>query len=161
MRREAALRLGGFSDEKWGPIADYEFWYRLSCAGRVEVVRAVGAFYRVGPTQWTERVWGRMLRLTHLLRLRIAREHLGQAAPRAVDGPFLHDTQRALLRRALRRWSRGREALHWHAPHGPRGRAGRLGVAGAKVCFRDQRPASPTPRRCRENPTDSAGQRKT
>jgi hypothetical protein len=73
MRRSHAMRLGGF-DEKWGPIADYEFWYRLACAGKIEVMAAVGAFYRVGPNQWTERVWARMLRLTHLLRLRIARE---------------------------------------------------------------------------------------
>jgi glycosyltransferase involved in cell wall biosynthesis len=73
MRRDVALRLGGF-DEAWGPIADYEFWYRLACAGRVEVVSTVGAFYRVAPGQWTERIWHRMLRLTHLLRLRIARE---------------------------------------------------------------------------------------
>jgi glycosyltransferase involved in cell wall biosynthesis len=82
MRRDVALRLGGF-DEKWGPIADYEFWYRLACAGRVVVVGAVGAFYRVGPSQWTERVWGRMLRLTHLLRLRIAREQF-PGKPRAA-----------------------------------------------------------------------------
>jgi glycosyltransferase involved in cell wall biosynthesis len=73
VRRDAALRLGGF-DERWGPIADYEFWYRLGCAGRITVVRAVGAFYRVAPGQWTERVWARMLALTHLLRLRIAAE---------------------------------------------------------------------------------------
>jgi hypothetical protein len=73
IRRDVALRLGGF-DEKWGPLADYEFWYRLACAGRIEVVRAVGAFYRVAPGQWTERIWGRMLGLAHLLRLRIARE---------------------------------------------------------------------------------------
>jgi glycosyltransferase involved in cell wall biosynthesis len=73
IRREVALRLGGF-DEKWGPIADYEFWYRLSCAGRIEVVRTIGAFYRVAPGQWTERIWGRMLGLAHLLRLKIARE---------------------------------------------------------------------------------------
>ena len=73
IRREAALDLGGF-DERWGPLADYEFWYRLACHGRVEVVRAIGAFYRVAPGQWTERIWRRMLRLTHLLRLRIARE---------------------------------------------------------------------------------------
>lgn len=73
VRREVALRLGGF-DERWGPVADYEFWYRLACAGRVEVVRAVGAFYRVANGQWTETVWSRMLRLTHLLRLRIAAE---------------------------------------------------------------------------------------
>jgi glycosyltransferase involved in cell wall biosynthesis len=73
VRRKLALELGGF-DERWGPLADYEFWYRLAGAGPVEVVRAVGAFYRVAPGQWTEREWGRMLRLTHLLRLRIARE---------------------------------------------------------------------------------------
>lgn len=73
LRRSTALGLGGF-DERWGPLADYEFWYRVACAGRVEVVRAVGAFYRVAPGQWTERAWVRMLRLTHLLRLRIARE---------------------------------------------------------------------------------------
>lgn len=73
VRRDVALRLGGF-DDRWGPIADYEFWYRLACAGPVKVVRAVGAFYRVAPGQWTERVWGRMLSLAHLLRLKIARE---------------------------------------------------------------------------------------
>lgn len=73
IRRETALALGGF-DERWGPIADYEFWYRLACSGRISVVKAIGAFYRVAPGQWTERIWRRMLRLTHLLRLRIARE---------------------------------------------------------------------------------------
>ncbi|HZZ57368.1 MAG TPA: glycosyltransferase family A protein [Opitutaceae bacterium] len=77
LRRSAALALGGF-DERWGPLADYEFWYRLACAGRVEVVREVGAFYRVAPGQWTERAWVRMLRLAHLLRLRIAREQFRQ-----------------------------------------------------------------------------------
>jgi GT2 family glycosyltransferase len=73
IRREVAERLGGF-DERWGPVADYEFWYRLACAGPVVQVDAVGAFYRVSPGQWTERAWGRMLPLAHLLRLRIARE---------------------------------------------------------------------------------------
>lgn len=73
MRRDVALRLGGF-DETWGPLADYEFWYRLACAGPVDVVQTVAAFYRVAPCQWTERVWTDMLRLTHLLRLKIARE---------------------------------------------------------------------------------------
>ena len=80
VRREAARRLGGF-DENWGPLADYEFWYRLACAGPVEVVGAVGAFYRVSPGQWTEQSWERMIRLTHLLRLRIAREQF-PASPR-------------------------------------------------------------------------------
>jgi GT2 family glycosyltransferase len=73
VRRDLACRLGGF-DERWGPLADYEFWYRLACAGPVEVVRTRAAFYRVSPGQWTERAWPAMLRLTHLLRLRIARE---------------------------------------------------------------------------------------
>jgi hypothetical protein len=78
MRRRVALNIGGF-DERWGPIADYEFWYRLACAGRVEVVGAIGAFYRVAPGQWTERIWKRMLRLTHLLRIRIAKEQFPES----------------------------------------------------------------------------------
>lgn len=78
VRRDIAISLRGF-DEAWGPIADYEFWYRLSCAGRIDVVRAVGAFYRVGPGQWTERIWGRMIGLTHLLRLKIAREQFPES----------------------------------------------------------------------------------
>lgn len=73
--RELGLRLGGF-DPRWGPLADYEFWYRLAAAGPVEVVRAVGAFYRVAPGQWTESQWPVMLRQMHLLRRRIAREQL-------------------------------------------------------------------------------------
>ncbi len=80
LRRDLALSLGGF-DEHQGPLADYDFWYRLACAGPVEVVRSVAAFYRVSPGQWTERTWGRMLRQTHLLRLRIAREQF-PARPR-------------------------------------------------------------------------------
>jgi len=81
VRRDVALHLGGF-DEKWGPVADYEFWYRLACAGPVKLVKATGAFYRVARGQWTERVWGRMLALSHLLRLRIAREQFPEH-PRA------------------------------------------------------------------------------
>jgi glycosyltransferase involved in cell wall biosynthesis len=73
IRRELAQRLGGFSANA-GPLADYEFWYRLACAGRIEVVRTVAAFYRVADGQWTERAWPTMIRQTHLLRLRIARE---------------------------------------------------------------------------------------
>jgi len=71
--RALALRLGGF-DERQGPLADYEFWYRLACAGPVEVIRAAGAFYRVSEGQWTDTQWPVMLRRMHLLRLRIARE---------------------------------------------------------------------------------------
>jgi glycosyltransferase involved in cell wall biosynthesis len=82
VRRSLALRMGGF-DERWGPLADYEFWYRLACAGRIKVVRTVGAFYRVAPGQWTERAWGRMLGLAHLLRLRIAKEQFPRH-PRAA-----------------------------------------------------------------------------
>ena len=73
IRRELAQSLGGFSANA-GPLADYEFWYRLACAGRIEVVRTVAAFYRVADGQWTERAWPTMIRQTHLLRLRIARE---------------------------------------------------------------------------------------
>jgi GT2 family glycosyltransferase len=78
--RELGLRLGGF-DPRWGPLADYEFWYRLAAAGPVEVIGTVSAFYRVSAGQWTDSQWPRMLRLTHLIRLRVAREQLG-ASPR-------------------------------------------------------------------------------
>lgn len=78
LRRELTQRLGGFA-EAWGPLADYEFWYRVACAGPVEVVRARGAFYRVAPGQWTERAWTRMLRLMHLLRLQMAREQFAES----------------------------------------------------------------------------------
>jgi glycosyltransferase involved in cell wall biosynthesis len=73
--RDVAARLGGF-DERAGPLADYDFWYRLACAGRVEVVREAAAFYRVTDQQWTARAWPVMIRQTHLLRLRIARGQL-------------------------------------------------------------------------------------
>jgi glycosyltransferase involved in cell wall biosynthesis len=71
--RRLALDLGGF-DVRMGPLADYEFWYRLSGYGEVEVLAATGAFYRVTNDQWTTRTWPEMLRRTHLLRLRIAHE---------------------------------------------------------------------------------------
>lgn len=100
MRRDLAMHLGGF-DERWGPIADYEFWYRLACAGRVDVVRAVGAFYRVAPGQWTERTWCRMLRLAHLLRLRVAREQFpgSPRTGRALARFFTLGAARCYLRR--------------------------------------------------------------
>jgi glycosyltransferase involved in cell wall biosynthesis len=75
--RRAALRIGGF-DERRGGIADYVFWYELARLGRVEVLRQTAAFYRISPSQWTEREWPAMLRGAHLLRLRIAREQLGR-----------------------------------------------------------------------------------
>lgn len=65
--------LGGF-DERLGAAADYDFWYRLACAGPVEVVQQVGAFYRLHAEQWTGSAWPDMLRKAHLLRCRIARE---------------------------------------------------------------------------------------
>ena len=73
--RELALRLGGF-DARMGPLADYDFWYRMARAARIEVMPVVGAFYRIAEGQWTERAWPEMLRKTHLLRLRIAREQI-------------------------------------------------------------------------------------
>ena len=107
MRRSVAMRLGGF-DEKWGPLADYEFWYRLALAGRIKVVGAVGAFYRVAPGQWTERSWARMLGLAHLLRLRIAREQF-PGHPRAGRWMARFFTQRNALCYAAR--FRGRPAV--------------------------------------------------
>jgi glycosyltransferase involved in cell wall biosynthesis len=100
IRRDLALQLGGF-DERQGPLADYDFWYRLACAGPVEVVQSVGAFYRVAPGQWTERAWDRMLRLTHLLRLRVAREQLSRRRKlgRWMARFFTYRTARSYFRR--------------------------------------------------------------
>jgi glycosyltransferase involved in cell wall biosynthesis len=75
--RDLALRLGGF-DVRHGPLADYEFWYRLNCAGVVDVVRCVAAFYRRNPEQWTARTWPNMLRQVHLLRRQVAIDQLGR-----------------------------------------------------------------------------------
>lgn len=72
IRREVLAQTGLF-DARWGPLADYEFWHRLACAGGVRLVDAVGAFYRQSETQWTATAWPDMLRKTHLLRLQIAR----------------------------------------------------------------------------------------
>ena len=74
---QLALRLGGF-DVRHGPLADYEFWYRLNCAGTVDVVRCVAAFYRRNPEQWTARTWPNMLRQVHLLRRQVAIDQLGR-----------------------------------------------------------------------------------
>lgn len=104
LRRELAQRLGGF-DPRWGGLADYEFWYRLACAGPVEVVRAEAAFYRVAPGQWTEREWKRMITLTHLLRLRIAREQFAGAPRRGrwLARFFTHRNAQAYARRFAER----------------------------------------------------------
>ena len=75
IKRSTALSIGGFS-ESWGPLADYEFWYRLASQGNIEVVRQRAAFYRVSQGQWTDTSWPRMLREIHLLRLKIAKEQL-------------------------------------------------------------------------------------
>ena len=81
VRRDVALRLGGF-DENWGPVADYEFWYRLGCAGKVEVVSSRWGLLPRGPRPVDGECLGRMLKLTHLLRLKIAAEQFPEN-PRA------------------------------------------------------------------------------
>lgn len=73
LSRECARALGGF-DPAWGPLADYEFWYRVSQYGKIVFVDAPAAFYRVSDTQWTSHAWPQMLRLTLQLRRKIARE---------------------------------------------------------------------------------------
>lgn len=81
VRRTAVRELNGF-DPRWGPLADYDFWYRLSRLGTIEQLRTVAAFYRVSEGQWTDSAWPRMITLTHLMRLRIAREQF-PGSPRA------------------------------------------------------------------------------
>ncbi|PTX92541.1 glycosyltransferase family 2 protein [Opitutus sp. ER46] len=78
VNRLRALELGGFNPRMAG-LADYDFWYRLACSGRVEVCPEVAAFYRVNEGQWTDRAWPQMLRASLVLRRRIAREQLPNA----------------------------------------------------------------------------------
>lgn len=73
--RELGLRLGGF-DAREGGVADYAFWYALARAGRILTIDQTAAFYRITQGQWTEQAWPSMLRRSHLLRLRIARDQL-------------------------------------------------------------------------------------
>lgn len=123
--RELALRLGGF-DERWGPLADYDFWYRLSCHGEVETLSTVGAFYRVGPTQWTNDVWPDMLRKHHLLRLRVARQQFRRhpRLGRWLARFFTYRTARSYLRRYSQRPATLTRALRfggWMERHLPSG----------------------------------------
>ena len=73
LSRACVQALGGF-DPAWGPLADYEFWYRVSQYGEIVFIDHPGAFYRVSEGQWTARVWPQMLRRTLQLRRQIARE---------------------------------------------------------------------------------------
>lgn len=97
--RALADDLGGFSAAQ-GPLADYDFWYRLAGAGRIRFLDTVGAFYRLDPAQWTTTAWPRMLRLAHLLRLRIAREQFrSPAAGRWLARFFSYRDARSYARR--------------------------------------------------------------
>ena len=103
-------------------------------AGPVEVVRAIGAFYRVSPGQWTESQWPVMLRQMHLLRLRIAREQL-PGRPRLgrwLARFFTHRNARAYARRfprpARRTGPRPRVSAAFPGPA-----AQRLGLAVRQV----------------------------
>ena len=73
LSRECVRALGGF-DPKWGALADYEFWYRVSGYGKLIFVDVPAAFYRVSDEQWTSRAWPEMLGQTLRLRHQIARE---------------------------------------------------------------------------------------
>lgn len=121
---ELGRRLDGF-DERAGPLADYDFWYRLACAGAIEVVQAEGAFYRVTGEQWTARAWPEMLRRTHLLRLRIAREQVrSRGLGRWLARFFTYRTALAYARRfpekpaGLARALRFRKILFSRLPSG-------------------------------------------
>ncbi len=73
LARDCIEALGGF-DAQWGPLADYEFWYRVAQYGKIEFIDTTAAFYRISDSQWTNQAWPQMLRRTLQLRRRIVRE---------------------------------------------------------------------------------------
>ncbi len=52
VKRETALRLGGFTNKLF-PIADFDFWYRYSKEENIMMIEDMLAYYRISSTQST------------------------------------------------------------------------------------------------------------
>lgn len=69
-RKDVALQLGGFNVDLH-PIGDNDFWYRLSQATKVLLVNQQFAYYRVSPTQSTNRLMEAMINDVYKYRLNL------------------------------------------------------------------------------------------
>lgn len=72
-RKDIALSLGGFNVDLH-PIGDNDFWYRLSKASKVLLVNQKFAYYRVSPTQSTNRLMEAMINNVYKYRLDLIRK---------------------------------------------------------------------------------------
>lgn len=77
-KRELLTQIGYFNPQ-WESLADYEFWYRLALSGHIEIIKSRACFYRISDSQWTNQAWPTMLKKSHLLRLKIAREQFNSS----------------------------------------------------------------------------------
>jgi len=67
-KKDIGLQLGGFNVDLH-PIGDNDFWYRLSMAAKVLLVNQQFAYYRVSPTQSTNRLMEAMINEVYKYRL--------------------------------------------------------------------------------------------
>jgi glycosyltransferase involved in cell wall biosynthesis len=69
-RKDIALKLGGFNVDLH-PIGDNDFWYRISMESRVLLVNQQFAYYRISPTQSTNRLMEAMINDVYMYRLNL------------------------------------------------------------------------------------------
>jgi glycosyltransferase involved in cell wall biosynthesis len=67
LKREIALSLGGFNNDLH-PIADFDFWYRYSRIENFYYVNQDMAYFRISPTQSTNRLTEAMINNIYLYR---------------------------------------------------------------------------------------------
>jgi glycosyltransferase involved in cell wall biosynthesis len=72
-KKEIADKLGGFNVDLH-PIGDNDFWYRLSVESKVLLVNQKLAFYRVSPTQSTNKLMDAMINEVYKYRLALIRK---------------------------------------------------------------------------------------
>jgi glycosyltransferase involved in cell wall biosynthesis len=70
INRERALQLHGFN-AGLHPIADFDFWYRLSASAPMLYVNQRLAYYRISPTQSTNHLIDAMINNVYRYRLRL------------------------------------------------------------------------------------------
>jgi glycosyltransferase involved in cell wall biosynthesis len=70
VNRDKALQLGGFN-AALHPIADFDFWYRISNTAPMMYVNQMLAYYRISPTQSTNHLIDAMINNVYKYRMRL------------------------------------------------------------------------------------------
>jgi glycosyltransferase involved in cell wall biosynthesis len=70
INRDKALKISGF-DASLHPVADFDFWYRMSTNFTMLYVNQMLAYYRISPTQSTNHLIDAMINNVYRYRLRI------------------------------------------------------------------------------------------